>query len=362
MILNWKEPIKGMDATLLIIVMVIVIGVGLAAFMAGRRGGGGGDDLERILQNQAELSGRMQQSDTSLNERLEALSKRLGDGLTQQTEKTGDKLTDLQKRLAVMDTAQQKITQLSEQMVSLEGILSNKQARGAFGEFQMESLIKDVLPPTAYAFQAQLSNGTRVDCLVRMPSPPGIIPIDSKFPLEAYRAIQEAETETERQNANRAFSRDVGIHIKNIAERYIIENETDWAIMFLPSEAIFAELNTNFANMVEEAQRRRVGFASPSTLMALVNTVSAILKDFQMKEQAGLIQKQVGLMLNDVRLLDERVGKLQTHFRQANEDIEGISISSGKIADRGQKIQDVQLDEEDTAPELDPPQPRLKEV
>jgi DNA recombination protein RmuC len=247
-------------------------------------------------------------------------------------------------------------------MVSLEGILSNKQARGAFGEFQMESLIKDVLPPTAYAFQAQLSNGTRVDCLVRMPSPPGIIPIDSKFPLEAYRAIQEAETETERQNANRAFSRDVGIHIKNIAERYIIENETDWAIMFLPSEAIFAELNTNFANMVEEAQRRRVGFASPSTLMALVNTVSAILKDSQMKEQAGLIQKQVGLMLNDVRLLDERVGKLQTHFRQANEDIEGISISSGKIADRGQKIQDVQLDEEDTAPELDPPQPRLKEV
>jgi DNA recombination protein RmuC len=352
-----------MDATFLLIAVIIMAGVGVAAFMAGRRGSGGGsDDLERILQNQAELSGRMQQSDTSLNERLEALTKRLGDGLNQQTEKTGDKLNDLQKRLAVMDTAQQKITQLSEQMVSLEGILSNKQARGQFGEFQMESLIKDFLPPSAYEFQVTLSNGTRIDCLIRLPSPPGIIPIDSKFPLEAYRAIQSAKTETEQQNANRSFSKDVGTHIKHIAERYIIQNETDWAVMFIPSEAIFAELISNFPNMVEEAHRRRVGFASPSTLMALVNTIGAILKDGQMKEQAGLIQKQVELMLNDVRLLDERVGKLQTHFRQANEDIEGIAISSGKVADRGQKIRNVQLDDEETAPELDSPQPRLKEV
>ena len=195
-----------------------------------------------------------------------------------------------------------------------------------------------------------------------MPSPPGSIPIDSKFPLEAYRAIQSAKTETEQQNANRSFSKDVGTHIKHIAERYIIQNETDWAVMFIPSEAIFAELISNFPNMVEEAHRRRVGFASPSTLMALVNTIGAILKDGQMKEQAGLIQKQVELMLNDVRLLDERIGKLQTHFRQANEDIEGIAISSGKVADRGQKIRDVQLDDEETAPELDSPQPRLKEV
>ncbi len=355
-----------MDGTLLIFA-VLIVAVAAAAFLAGRRGSGkSGENLNRIIQAQSELSGRMQQSESSLNERLDALTKRLGDGLVQQTEKTGEKLKDLHERLAVIDSAQKNIADLGKEMVGLQDILSNKQARGAFGEFQMETLIKDALPPSAYAFQATLSNGTRVDCLVRLPSPPGIIPIDSKFPLEAYRAIQRAQTETDKKNANRDFSKDVGTHIKHIAERYIIQNETDWAIMFLPSEAIFAELNSNFPNMVEDAHRRRVGFASPSTLMALVNTIGSILKDGQMKEQAGLIQKQVELMLNDVRLLDERVGKLKTHFRQANEDIDGISISSGKITDRGQKIEDVQLDEEETAPELDtkldPPQPRLKEV
>ena len=355
-----------MDGTLLLLAVIVVLAVAVA-YMAGRRASGeSGDSLKRII----ELSGRMQSSESSLNERLEALTKRLGDGLVQQTEKTGEKLKDLSERLAVIDAAQKNIADLGKEMVGLQDILSNKQARGAFGEFQMEALIKDALPPSAYAFQATLSNGTRVDCLIRLPGPPGIIPIDSKFPLEAYRAIQRAETETDKKNANRDFSKDVGTHIKHIAERYIIRNETDWAIMFLPSEAIFAELNTNFANMVEEAYRRRVGFASPSTLMALVNTIGSILKDGQMKEQAGLIQNQVGLMLNDVRLLDERVGKLKAHFRQASEDIEGISISSGKITDRGQKIEDVQLDEEETAPELDTkpdppreaPEPRLKEV
>ncbi len=324
-----------MDITLLIFAVVVVVAVAAIVFVAG----------------------------TNLNQRLDALSRRLDDGLSNHTEKTGETLKGLHERLAVIDTAQKIITDLSQQMVSLQDILSNKQARGAFGEFQMESLIKDVLPPSAYEFQVTLSNGTRVDCLIRLPGPPGIIPIDSKFPLEAYRAIQRAENDSEKENANREFSRDVGIHIKNIAERYIIENETDWAIMFLPSEAIFAELNSNFSNIVEDAQRRRVGFASPSTLMALVNTIGSILRDGQMKEQAGLIQKQVGLMLNDVRLLDERVGKLKTHFRQAGEDIDGIATSSGKITDRGQKIKDVQLDEDGTpAEELESPRPHLKEV
>lgn len=356
-----------MDATFLLLAVIVVLAAAVA-YMAGRKGGAeAGDDLDRILQAQDVLSGRMQQSETSLNERLDALTKRLGDGLTQQTEKTGETLKDLQARLAVIDSAQKNITDLSQQMVSLQDILSNKQARGAFGEIQMESIIKDFLPPSAYEFQAPLSNGCRVDCLVRLPGPPGNIPIDSKFPLEAYRAIQRAENDSERENANREFSRDVGVHIKNIADRYIIPNETDWAIMFLPSEAIFAELNSNFSNIVEDAQRRRVGFASPSTLMALVNTVGAILKDGRMKEQAGLIQKQVELMLNDVRLLDERVGKLKTHFRQASEDIDGITTSSGKITDRGQKIKDVQLDDDESPAEDlevpgEAPGPRLKEV
>ena len=353
-----------MDATLLLLAVMVVLAIAAGAYFIGRKGGGGsGGGLERIFHAQSELSGRVQQSESSLNERLDALTKRLGDGLEKQTEKTGETLKGLHERLAVMDSAQKKITQLSEQMVSLEDILSNKQARGAFGEFQMESLIKDFLPPSAFEFQATLSNGTRVDCLIRLPSPPGVIPIDSKFPLEAYRAIQRAKSDADKLNANREFAKDVGLHVKAIAETYIIPGETDWAIMFLPSEAVFAELNSNFPNVVEDAQRRRVGFASPSTLMALVNTVSAILKDGQMKEQAGLIQKQVGLMLNDVRLLDERVGKLKTHFRQAGEDIEGIEVSSGKITSRGQKIEDVQLEEEDSPAEnLEATRPTLKEV
>ena len=349
-----------MDWTLLVAGMIVVA---IAAFFAGRRGGPDQTDkLDQIIKIQAELSGRVQHSESSLNERLEGLSKRVGEGLNQHTEKTGETLKGLHERLAVIDSAQKNIAELGKEMVGLQDILSNKQLRGSFGEFQMEALIKDALPPSAYDFQATLSNGTRVDCLVRLPSPPGEIPIDSKFPLEAYRAIQRAENETDKKNANRNFSKDVNTHIKHIAERYIIANETDWAIMFLPSEAIFAELHSNFTNIVEDAQRRRVGFASPSTLMALVNTVGSILKDGRMKEQAGLIQKQVEIMLNDVRLLDERVGKLKTHFRQAGDDIDGISTSSGKIIDRGQKIKDVQLQEDDPAEMLDPPRPQLKEV
>ena len=353
-----------MDMTILLLALIAVLAVAAGAYFIGRKSGGGsGDGLDRIFHAQAELSGRMQQSESSVNERLESLTKRLGDGLAQQTEKTGETLKGLHERLAVIDSAQKNIRDLSQQMISLQDILSNKQARGAFGEFQMESLIKDFLPPSAYDFQATLSNGTRVDCLIRLPSPPGTIPIDSKFPLEAYRAIQKAKSDAEKINANREFSKDVGLHVKAIAGKYIIPGETDWAIMFLPSEAIFAELNSNFPNVVEDAQRRRVGFVSPSTLMALVNTIGSILKDGQMKEQAGLIQKQVALMLNDVRLLDERVGKLKTHFRQAGEDIDGIAVSSDKITNRGQKISDVRLEEEETpAEKLEAPRPTLKEV
>ena len=353
-----------MDMTILLLALIAVLAVAAGAYFIGRKSGGGSaDGLDRLLHAQAELSGRMQQSESSVNERLESLTKRLGDGLAQQTEKTGETLKGLHERLAVIDSAQKNIRDLSQQMISLQDILSNKQARGAFGEFQMESLIKDFLPPSAYDFQATLSNGTRVDCLIRLPSPPGTIPIDSKFPLEAYRAIQKAKSDAEKINANREFSKDVGLHVKAIAGKYIIPGETDWAIMFLPSEAVFAELNSNFPNVVEDAQRRRVGFVSPSTLMALVNTIGSILKDGQMKEQAGLIQKQVALMLNDVRLLDERVGKLKTHFRQAGEDIDGIAVSSDKITNRGQKISDVRLEEDDSpAEKLEAPRPTLKEV
>ena len=360
----------GMMWTLVVVALAAVAAV-FFAYQSGRRAApDSAADLARILEaaeklktTQDQLSGRMQQSEASLNQRLETLANRLGDGLSRQTEKTGETLKVLNERLAVIDSAQKNITDLSQQMVGLQEILSNKQARGAFGQTQMEAIVRDLLPPTAYEFQAQLSNGTRVDCLVKLPEPSGNIGIDSKFPLEAYRAIQAAKDENEEIQARRAFSRDVGKHVKDIAEKYVVPGETgDWAVMFLPSEAIFAELHANFSNLVEESHRRRVGIVSPTTLMGTLNTVQVILKDARMKEQAGLIQKQVELMLNDVRLMDERVGKLKTHFRQAGEDIEGIETSSRRVADRGQKIADVQLSKDDAAEQVEPPRPHLKEV
>jgi DNA recombination protein RmuC len=339
-----------MDWSLIIIVM---IAVAVVTFLIGRWSKKESTfKLDQIINFQAELKGHVQQSGSNLDARLDGLQKRIGDGLAQQTDKTGETLKGLHERLAVIDSAQKNITELGKEMLGLQDILSNKQLRGSFGEFQMEALIKDVLPPSAYDFQATLSNGNRVDCIIKLPSPPGVIPIDSKFPLEAYRTIQKAENESDRNIANSNFSRDLNLHIKHITERYIITDETDWAILFLPSESIFAELNSNFIDIVEKAQRKRVGIASPSTLMALVNTVGAILKDSRMKEQAGLIQQQVGLMLNDVRLLDERVDKLKNHFRQATDDIDSITTSSSKINQRGEKIKDVRLEEENKEEQL----------
>jgi DNA recombination protein RmuC len=337
------------DASLLLIAALIVIAAAVS-FVAGRRGRAGtASELARIIETadklaaqQSELSGRLQQSQATVGERLEALSKRLGDGLAQQTEKTGESLKGLEKRLAVIDSAQKNITELSSQMVGLQDILSNKQARGAFGQVRLEDLVGDALPPNAYAFEHTLSNGARVDCLVRLPSPPGGIAIDSKFPLEAYRALSASSGDAEKVQAERAFKRDFGIHVKAIAEKYQVPGETaDWAVMFLPSEAIYAEAHANFPTLVEDAHRRRVAIVSPTTMMATLNTVRAILKDAEMQEQAGLIQLEVERMLNDVRLLDERVGKLATHFRQASGDIDDIVISSRRITDRGDKIKNV---------------------
>ncbi len=354
------------DASLLLIAALIV-GALAVSFWAGRRGRAETarelariiETAERLAAQQSELSGRLQQSQATVGERLEALAKRLGDGLAQQTEKTGLSLKGLEARLAVIDSAQKNITELSRQMVGLQDILSNKQARGKFGQIRLEDLVRDALPPNAYAFEHTLSNGNRVDCLVRLPSPPGGIAIDSKFPLEAYRALRASSNDAEKVQAERAFKRDFSIHVKDIAEKYLVPGETaDWAVMFLPSEAIYAEAHANFPALVDDAHRRHVAIVSPTTLMATLNTVRAILKDAEMKEQAGLIQLEVERMMNDVRLLDERVGKLRTHFRQAGEDIDGIAVSSRKITDRGDKIKNVQL--EDTSE--DPPVPRLKEV
>ena len=325
-----------------------------------------GELAERMAAAQAELSGRLQQSQSGVSERLDQLSRRVGDGLNKQTEKTGKNLKQLAERLAVIDRAQQTITDLSQQMVSLQDILSNKQSRGAFGEIQLQDLVTTTLPPSAFNFQVTLSNSKRADCLLRLPNPPGPIAIDSKFPLESFQALQVAEDDPARVQASRAFSADVITHVKDIAVKYIIPGETaDSAMMFLPSEAVYAELHANFRNVVEESFRRRVWIVSPTTLMATLNTVRAVLKDARMREQAGVIQAEVVKLLNDVGRLDQRVDRLQNHFDLAVKDMREIRISTDKIIKKGEKIEDLHFADETPAGDLAPETPapsQLREV
>ena len=324
-----------------------------------------------LFKNQSELAGRLsqmaeyskQQQDTIaaaineqrlsilkiMDEKLLQVTKNVSEGLQQNTTKTSETLTDLRERLAKIDVAQQKISALSEQVVSLQEVLSNKQARGAFGEIQLNDIVTSALPPSAYEFQVVLENQKRADCVLNLPNPPGMIVIDSKFPLESYHALRIAANDREKVEAERFFKASVLKHIKDISEKYIIAGQTaESALMFLPSEAIYAELHANFPDVVETSYRAKVWIVSPTTLMATLNTVRAILKDAKMREQAGVIQKEVGVLIDDIGRLDGRIESLSRHFKQANDDIDNIKISSSKIARRIQKIEDIQLGEETT--------------
>ena len=295
----------------------------------------------------------------TLNERLDTVSKRLGDGLEDNTKKTGETLSQLHTRLALIDEAQKKLGELSGQMVGLQDILANKQARGAFGEIQLQDLVTAALPPSAYAFQETLSNKARADCIIKMPNPPGSIAVDSKFPLESYRALVDATTDEETARAKRFFRDSMLKHVNDIAAKYIIPGETaDSALMFLPSEAVYAELHANFPATVEASFKAKVWIVSPTTLMATLNTVRAVLKDAQMREQAHLIQAEVEKMLTDVTRLDDRVSRLSRHFGQAQEDIRQIGVSTDKITKRGERIADVDIGEDETGQLVPPEGPR----
>jgi DNA recombination protein RmuC len=305
------------------------------------------ESAENLAAAQAQLAGRQQLAQTGINERLEALAKRLGDSLSEQTEKTGERLRSLHERLAVIDAAQKNITDLSEQVVGLRDILSNKQARGAFGEIQLNDLVTSILPPSAFDFQVTLSNGKRADCLIKLPNPPGAIVIDAKFPLESYHALREAKDEATLKKVRRDFGAAIMVHVIDIAGKYIVPGETaESALMFLPSEAVYAELHASLPDIVEKSYRAKVWIVSPTTLMATLNTVRAVLKDVRMREQAGVIQVEVLKMLEDVARLDKRVGNLEGHFNMAAKDIGEISTSAKKIVGRGEKIQDVQISDD----------------
>ncbi len=347
-----------MDSQLLVLIVLALV-VAVLVVLLLRRGAAGGDigqiagRLDQMAQSQAAqqtaLDARLQAQERNLTrtveERLGDLNKRIGDKLQESTEKAGKSLSDLASRLAVIDRAQANIMELSGQVVGLQNILSNKQARGAFGEIQLQDLISEILPPDSYEFQAKVGNG-RADCLLKLPLPPGPIAIDAKFPLESYRALRVAVSEVDRVTAGRAFDQALRKHVKDIRERYIVTGETaESALMFLPSEAVYAELYANFPNVVEESFRARVWIVSPTTMMALLNTVRAVLRDVEMRKEAGLIKVEVDRMLDDVRRLGDRVKNLGRHFDQAREDVDDIRKSTEGIARHGEKIRAVDLGE-----------------
>jgi len=319
---------------------------------------------------QAALADRLQAQERqlarTLEERLADLSKRVGDSLEKSTAQAHKTMSEVRERLAVIDAAQKNIAELSGQVVSLQEVLSNRQARGAFGEIQLNDLVTSILPPSAYEFQATLGGGLRVDCLLRLPNPPGSIAIDAKFPLESYRALRAAEDDTARTIAKRAFRTAILKHINDIAGKYIIPGETaESALMFLPSEAVYAELHANFVEVVERSYKARVWIVSPTTLMATLHTVRAVLKDVRMREQAGVIQTQVLAMLKDVTRLDERVARLQRYHDHAGKVLGEIRTSTDKITRKAEKIEEIQIADETEEPgeaiEPGPVGPRLVE-
>jgi DNA recombination protein RmuC len=285
----------------------------------------------------------------TLDERLDQVSQRVGYGLSEQAERTGESLMALHERLAVIDTAQANLMKLSSEVVGLKDILNNKQARGAFGQGRMEAIIQDGLHSRAYEFQATLSNGTRPDCLITLPDSELRLVIDAKFPLESYNALKSAD-----QNARKTFETQMRIdvlrHVKDIAEKYHITGEThETAIMFVPSESIFADLHEHFEDVIQKAHRQRVILASPNVLMLLVQTMQAIVKDAAMREQAHLIKGEVVRILEDVTRLKDRTGDLKKHFDLAAADIEKITISSDRIMKRGLRMESLDLEEEKAA-------------
>ncbi|MCP5087856.1 MAG: DNA recombination protein RmuC [Rhodobacteraceae bacterium] len=294
---------------------------------------------KRLTFVQQQMNDKLHENAMKSVRALDEMQTRMKDALQGSSEKTTTSLTQLQERLATIDKAQTNIEKLSGDVLSLQDILSNKQTRGAFGEIQLNDIVQKALPPDGYTFQATLSNNRRADCLIHLPNPPGPIVIDSKFPLEAYEAIRGAQTQAQAKEAARLMKAAVRLHIKAISEKYIIEGETaDGALMFLPSEAVYAELHANFAQVVREGFEARVWIVSPTTCMATLNTMRAVLKDARMKEQAGAIRKELGLLYKDVERLDARVGNLDKHFGQAAKDIEEIKISASKAGNRARRL------------------------
>ncbi len=322
------------------------------------------DKVAELVRTQSEITGRLQtvaevfgsrQSDFArlISERLEGLQHRVGQGLEASTRHQGEHLTKLNERRAVIDAAQKNLTDLTGEVVGLKDILANKQARGAYGQGRMEAIIRDGLPGGAYEFQATLSNRTRPDCLVRLPGDERGLVVDAKFPLECFTQFRAATSDEARQKAGQRVRADIGVHVRSLAEKYLIPGETqDMALMFVPAESVYADLAEHFDDVVQKAHRARIVIVSPSLLALAIQVLQALVRDARIRDEARVIQTEVQKLLADVGRLSERVGKLDSHFRQAQDDVAQIRTSAEKIVKRGQNIEALEFDDPPSKREL----------
>ena len=308
-------------------------------------------DLEKLKDGQLKLAGIIENLVNNQNlgnanilsnmeGRLSEVQKQIFDSLSGSASNTAKSLGALQERLSAIDKAQANLEKLSGNVLGLQDILSNKQTRGVFGEIQLKDIVSKALPPNSYAFQVLLKNGRRVDCMIYLPYPPGPIAIDSKFPLDAYENLGKFENEIEKNKAIQIFKKSIRFHINSISEKYIVEGETaDGAIMFLPSEAIYAELHANFSDIIHEGFSKKVWIVSPTTCMATLNTIRGILKDATLKENSSKIRENLNLLFKDVSRLGNRIDNLDKHFNLASKDLEEVKVSAQKVTNRADKFE-----------------------
>jgi DNA recombination protein RmuC len=361
---EWTSPevlILGGGVLLFVGLLVLILrAAGRSATMAaplmremgwlGQRVQALGEGQERLAGGLHHVSETQAHSQTAMlqlmEKRLAEVQRAMGESLNGTATRTAHSLGELQQRLLTIDKAQANIEKFSGNVLNLQDILANKQARGAFGEIQLNDIVQKALPSDAYTMQATLSNGKRADCLIHLPNPPGPIVIDAKFPLEAYEALRRAQTPRELTEAQAQLRSAVRVHIKAISEKYILDGETaDGALMFLPSEAVYAELHSNFPEVVRDGFTARVWIVSPTTCMATLNTMRAVLKDARMREQAGAIRATLRMLHRDVELVVERVEKLSTHFHQARADLDGITTAAERAGKRAARLDNFDFEE-----------------
>lgn len=362
--LTWGQIVLGMEGfslCLLLLVTVLLLRTrrdrAMEAMIADERAREMDDKVAELTRIQSEMTGRMRtmaevfgsrQSDfvRMISERIDGLQHRVGQGLESSTRHQSENLSKLNERLAVIDAAQQNLTNLTGEIVGLKDILSNKQTRGAYGQGRMEAIVRDGLPVGAFEFQATLSNRTRPDCLVRLPGDERGLVIDAKFPLEGFTLFREAKGDEARNRAAAKVRSDMLIHVKDIAEKYLIPGETqDIAMLFVPAESIYADLAEHFDEVVQKAHRARIVIVSPSLLTLAIQVMQALVRDARIREEARVIQVEVQKLLEDVERLDSRVAKLDAHFRQAQDDVSQIRVSTDKIVKRGERIEALEFDE-----------------